>query len=435
VASASPLFAAGPPQLTLDNGLRVLALEQPNLHRALVALYVRVGSRFETEKTNGLSHFLEHMLYRGTPTLKTAHDVNLAFESLGGYLYASTQVDYAVFSVAVPVESLDSACELFAHVLTEPTFADIEIEKGIVCEEILEDLDDDGRQIDADNLSRSLIYPNHPLGFTITGTEKTVRSFDVPMVHALHSQHFISEGSILVFAGNVPQKRAFSLAEKCFAPFPRGARPIATPPPATQKKPRLLMLENSSSQTELRVSFRAIAEGAPDRPAMDMLMRLIDDGMSTRLYHRICDARGLCYDVTAGYDGYEDDGVVDFAAGVQHARTSQVTSEILALMKELADEGPSEDELEKARKRNDWELAAMEDSAEETAGFFAHGMLFGRNPTIAASREQLARVTKDDVIALSKKLCEANRLNVVAVGLLESDEEKRLRDVIAKWSK
>ncbi len=435
MGSASPLFAAGPPQLTLGNGLRVLALEQPNLHRALVALYVRVGSRFETEKTNGLSHFLEHMLYRGTPTLKTAHDVNLAFESLGGYLYASTQVDYAVFSVAVPVESLERACELFAHVLTAPTFADIEIEKGIVCEEILEDLDDDGRQIDADNLSRALIYPNHPLGFTITGTEKTVRSFDVPMVHALHSRHFISEGSILVLAGNVAQKRAFSLAEKCFAQFPRGTRPIATPPPASQKKPRLLVLENSSSQTELRVSFRAIAEGAPDRPAMDMLMRLIDDGMSTRLYHRICDARGLCYDVTAGYDGYEDDGIVDFAAGVQHARTSQVTSEILALMKELADEGPTEDELEKARKRNDWELAAMEDSAEETAGFFAHGMLFGRNPTIAASREQLARVTRDDVIALSKKLCEANRLNVVAVGLLESDEEKRLRDVIAKWGK
>jgi predicted Zn-dependent peptidase len=219
LAADSPVKQA-PSRITLDNGLRVVALEQPNLHRALVALYVRVGSRFETEKTNGLSHFLEHMLYRGTPRLKTAHDVNLAFESLGGYLYAATQVDYAVFSVAVPVESLDAACDLFADVLTEPTFADIDLEKGIVCEEILEDLDDDGRQIDADNLSRELIYPNHPLGFTITGTEKTVKSFDVPMLHALHEQHFVSDGSILVFAGNVAEKHAFSLAEKCFAKFP-----------------------------------------------------------------------------------------------------------------------------------------------------------------------------------------------------------------------
>ena len=425
----------GPPQITLANGLRVVALEQPNLHRALVALYVRVGSRFETEKTNGLSHFLEHMLYRGTPLLKTAHDVNLAFESLGGYLYAATQVDYAVFSVAVPVESLDAACDLFANVLTEPTFADIDLEKGIVCEEILEDLDDDGRQIDADNLSRALIYPNHPLGFTITGSEKTVRSFDVPMLHALHSQHFVADGSILVFAGNVAEKRAFSLAEKCFAKFPCGARPTTLPPPQTQKKPRLLVLENSSSQTELRISFRAIAEGSPEKPTMDMLMRLIDDGMSTRLYHRICDARGLCYDVTAGYDGYEDDGVVDFAAGVQHSRAAQVTSEILALMRELATDGPTGDELDKARRRHAWELAAMADSAEDTAGFYAHGMLFGRNPTTANSNRVLANVTKDDVRALAAKLCEPNRLNAVAVGLLESDEEKRLRDAIANWSK
>jgi predicted Zn-dependent peptidase len=434
-AAASSSALGRPPQITLDSGLRVVTIAQPNLHRALVALYVRVGSRFETEKTNGLSHFLEHMLYRGTPKLKTAHDVNLAFESLGGYLYASTQVDYAVFSVAVPVESLERACDLFANVLTEPTFADIEIEKGIVCEEILEDLDDDGRQIDADNLSRELIYPNHPLGYTITGTEKTVRSFDVPMVHALHKKHFVSENGVLVFGGNVAENKAISLSEKFFSKFPRGARTAATPPPASQKKPRLLVLENSSSQTELRVSFRAIADAAPDRPAMDMLMRLIDDGMSTRLYHRICDARGLCYDVTAGYDGYEDDGVVDFAAGVVHARTSQVTSEILALMKELADDGPTDDELEKARRRHAWELAAMEDSAEKTAGFFAHGMLFGRQPTIAESNAALASVTKEDVTELAKKLCEPNRLNVVAVGLLEDDEEKRLRDVVAKWSK
>src|SRR5512141_451514 len=91
---------------TLDNGLRVVVAPQPQLHRAHVALYVRVGSRFETPATNGLSHFLEHMLYRGTPTLKTAHDVNHAFESLGGYLYAAAQTAFGVFSVTAPAESV-----------------------------------------------------------------------------------------------------------------------------------------------------------------------------------------------------------------------------------------------------------------------------------------------------------------------------------------
>ena len=396
---------------------------------------MRVGSRFETEERNGLSHFLEHMLYRGTPRLKTAHDVNHAFESLGGYLYASTQVDYAVFSVGVPPESLERACELFADVLSHPTFSDIEIEKGIVQEEILEDLDDDGRQIDADNLSRKLIYPTHPLGFTITGSETTVKGFDQKMLRAHHAKHFTTGSGVLVFSGNVAEKAAFSLAEKYFASFPKGERPTTTPPPATQKKPRLQILENSSSQTELRVSFRAIADDAPDKPAMDMLMRLVDDGMSSRLYHRICDARGLCYDVTAGYDGYEDDGIVDFAAGVQHARTSRVTSEMLELMRELASEGPTEDELTMARRRHAWEMTALADSPEDAAGFFGHGALFGRSPSISESIDKLAKVTREDVMALAKKLCAPNRLNVIAVGLLEEDEEKRLSDVVMNWGK
>ena len=135
---------------TLPNGLRVIACPQPQLHRAHVALYVRVGSRFETPETNGISHFLEHMLYRGTSRLPSAHAVNLAFEQLGGYLYAATQTDFGVFSCTLPPESLREASALFGEVIRSPSFRDIEVEKGIVCEEILEDLDDEGRQVDAD---------------------------------------------------------------------------------------------------------------------------------------------------------------------------------------------------------------------------------------------------------------------------------------------
>src|SRR6185369_10404989 len=150
-------------------------------------------------------------------------------------------------------------------------------------------------------------------------------------------------------------------------------------------------IENMSSQTELRVCFRAIPENsAPrDRAAIDMLMRIVDDGMSTRLYHRICDAQGLCYDVSAGYDGYEDDGVVDFVAGVQHQRTTRVTEEILGLVAELARVPPAEEELAKARRRHAWELRTLLDSAEELAGFYAGGHVFERFQTLAARRAAL----------------------------------------------
>ena len=418
---------------TLDNGLRVLAVAQPQLHRAHVALYVRTGSRFETEATNGLSHFLEHMLYRGTPNLPSAHAVNLAFERLGGYLYAATQTDFGVFSLTLPPESLEDACALFADVVAHPTFADIDIERGIVCEEILEDLDDEGRQVDADNLSRALIYPTHPLGYTITGTEALVRSFDEPALHRHHARHYTASSCVLTFSGAIDEERAKDLAHRCFSGMPRGER-VTTPPPVhLQKKPRLKILENVASQTELRLCLRALPDGAADRHALDMMMRVIDNGMSTRLYHRICDAQGLCYDVSAGYDGYEDDGVIDIAAGVQHARASLVTKEILAMLAELAQHGPTEDELGKARRRHAWDTTAMFDSAEELGGYFGGGLLFDRFLPPAERVAAMARVTAEDVRRVAEVLVAPARLNVVAVGLLENDEDKRLAEAVKGW--
>jgi predicted Zn-dependent peptidase len=414
----------------LDNGLPVVITPQPQLHRAHVALYVRVGSRFETPAHNGLSHFLEHMLYRGTPRLPHAHDVNLAFERLGGYLYAATQVDFGVFSVTLPPETLTDATALFAEVLMAPTFADIEVEKEIVCEEILEDLDDEGRQIDADNLSRRLIYPDHPLGFTITGDEEHVRSFTRDMLGAHHARHYNAANAVLAFSGAVDPDRALELAQRHFARMPRGERVTSPAPVHTQQRPRFELVENVSSQTELRVCFRAVPDRDAMRPAMEMLMRVLDDGMSTRLYHRICDDKGLCYDVSASFDGYDDDGVLDFAAGVQHSRVSVVTSEITSLLSELARTGPTEAELEKARRRHGWDMRTMLDSPEELAGFYATGLLFDRFETPEARAEKNAAVSGDDIRTLARLVAQPGRLNVLAVGLLEDGEDRRLEDEV-----
>ncbi len=418
---------------TLANGLRVVVAPLPRLHRVHVALWARVGSRFEAPEDNGISHFLEHMIYRGTRRVPSAHAVNLAFERLGGTLYASTQVDHGIFSLTLPPESLDEASALFGEVLAQPAFRDIEIERGIVLEEILEDLDDEGRQVDADNLSRALIYRDHPLGFTITGSESHVRSFDEPRLRRWHGRHYTAGNAVLAFSGAVGVDEAMRLAERDFGPLPAGARTTGRPPEHAQKRPRLQVVENVSSQTELRVCLRAFAESHPMRPALDVLMRLVDDGMSTRLYHRLCDARGLCYDVSAAYDGYEDDGIVDVAAGVQHKRAALVTREILAMLEEIAREGVAQEELDKARRRIAWDARAMADSAEETASFYAGGLLFERFATPEEHVAELARVEAADVREAARQIARPERLNVVAVGLPEDGEDARLADVVKGW--
>ncbi len=418
---------------TLDNGLRVVAVPMPNLHRAHVAFYLRVGSRYETAETNGISHFLEHMLYRGTPRLRNAHEVNHAFEAIGGALYACTQADFGVFSVTLPPESVPRAVDLFGEVLTQPTFADIAIEKEIVCEEILEDLDDEGRQIDADNISREMIYPDHPLGFTITGDAKQVRSFDVAALRAHHAKHYNSANAVLGFSGAIEPQRALSLAAAHFSKLPRGTLVEAAAPVHQQKKARIKVVENASSQTELRLCFRAIGELSPERPAIEKLMRILDDGMSTRLYHRVCDDKGLCYDVDAGFDGFEDDGVLDFAAGCQHARTSTVAREILEMISELAQRGPTEEELAKARRRNAWEIEAMEDAPDEMAGLYAGSVLFDRFETAEMRLAANLAVSAEQIQRLCAEIVQPDRLNAVAVGLLEDDEDRRFVDVVKSF--
>jgi len=198
----------------------------------------------------------------------------------------------------------------------------------------------------------------------------------------------------------------------------------------TQTAPRIDIVDNQSSQTDLRICLRAPSEVSGERPALDLLMRIVDDGMSTRLYHRICDDQGLCYDVSAGYDGYEDDGVVDFAAGVQHKRVPQVTREILDLMTELAETGPTDEEVDKAKRRHAWDVDAMQDSPEETAGLLGRTVMLGRLETPATEIASMARVTKGQVRDVARALCDPRRLTVVAVGAMDARDRKRLEETV-----
>ncbi len=418
---------------TLANGLRVLVVPQPHLRRAHVALHVRVGSRYETAAQNGISHFLEHMLYRGTRSLASAHAVNDAFERVGGYLYAATQADRGVFSCTAPPESMPEVARLFSEVVQFPRFTSIEVEKDIVEEEILEDLDDEGRMVDADNLARKLVYPEHPLGFPITGSVEEVRSFDVAALRAHHQKHYVATNSVLVFTGAVTPSDALGWARTHLAGMPSGQRIVPLAPTHTQEAARFAFVENASSQTELRVSLRAIAEGAPERSALEMGLRVFDDGMSTRLYHRICDEQGLCYDTRALFDGFEDDGLLEVAAGVQHDRTTKVTGEILALLRRFADEGPTPEELDKARKRVAWDAEALLDAPEEIAEHYANALLFDRFEPLEARVAQDLATSAEDVRTLFQALVRPERLLVLAVGLLPAREQAKLAKLVAAF--
>lgn len=420
--------------VVLSNGLPVVLVPQPALHRAVATLYLRIGSRFETLEQNGISHFLEHMVFRGTATLESAHAQALAFEQIGGTLYAATHVDHGVMTISVPPPNLERVLDLLGEVALTPRFTELEIERGIVREEILEDKDDDGREIDGDNLSRALMYGKHPLGFAITGGLESLSRFDEAKLRAHHATHYTTANAVLCLAGRIDDPDAcLRVAERAFGAMPLGERASLAPPPGLQKRARFRYVPNTSSQTDLRIAFRAVSERDAREPAVEMLLRVLDDGMSTRLYERVCDRKGLCYDVSGMFETYEDDGVLDVAAEAQHERAALVVTEILDLCRELAEHGPTEAELTKARQRHLWSTEAMLDDADALAGFYGLSALAQIACTPAARHAQLAAVRTSDVRDAAEMIFRKERLCAVAVGLLEPSEQVKIERAIRSF--
>lgn len=422
----------------LDNQIRALLVPRPSLQRATVTLFLRVGSRYETRDTNGLSHFLEHMLYRGTARHPTSHAQALAFERIGGTLYASTATDHGQMTLNLPAATLLEAIELLGDVVRSPQYTSIETERGIIEEEIREDLDDDGRQIDADNLARDLLFPDHPLGYTITGSTEQLRKYDRPALQRHHDRHYTAANIVAVVAGNFDPDPTFQALQRALGPVPVGQLVTPTAAPPLPDRPKLRYTDSDGSQTDLRVAFRGFGDHHPHEPAVDQLLRIIDDGMATRLYSRICDEKGLCYDVSAGAETFSDDGIFDFAAETQHHQAPTVVREILDLCRDLADRGPTEQELDIARSRLTWATHAMLDHTEELAGFYGLAALSGTTLTPDARCERLLAVTREQIRDAAAALFRPERLGVIAVGLLSKATLRELDKVtkgfrLSRW--
>lgn len=417
----------------LENGLRVVSVPQPALHRAHVGLFVNVGSRHETAATNGISHFLEHMIYRGTARHPTAHLQNLAFESLGGTLNAATHADHTYVGITVPHRSLAGVLELLGEVTSAPAFTDIELEKRIVREEILEDLDEDGRQIDPDNVTRATAFGEHPLGFTITGSLDTLESFDARALRRHLSKFWGARNALLAVGGACEAGEVLALAKKHLGALPPGEPRPPKPFSPEQKGIRRRHVDSPGSQTDLRISFLTPGEHDELGRAIEMLLRVLDDGMSTRLYRRLCDDGGLVYDTHASWEPYADCGIFDVTAEVQHERLPEVVKTILGTLHELAQDGPLEHELDKVRTRHRWFVEAALDGAEDLVAIFGGAAFFRRPMELDALASKFDRVTPDDVARAARTVFRRDRMQFVTVGTTKGRVRDRVNEIVKSY--
>lgn len=418
----------------LANGLRVVTIETPRLHTASIALYAGVGARHETRRSNGLSHFVEHMLFRGSDQFANSYALNHAIESVGGTLYAETGRDYSLYQIPLHPSELPRGLEILGDLFTTPRFSDIELERRIILEEILEDLDEDGRNVNVDDVSRAAVWGDHPLGYPITGPLANVRRFKTDEVRAHFRQFYGAANMVLCLAGPIDGAAVVPLVERAFARLPRGHR--ARPLPAAAKRRRTALfraVRNDAAQTHVQLVWQGLPDSDPDYVALSALVRVLDDGMSTRLHYQICDQKGLAYHVTGGIEPLHDIALIEIDAACAPRKLPALVAEALRLVGRFRDERVSDEDLTKAKRRHRGDIEAGYDDIDGLCGWYGGTELFYKPRTHAERVKLFNAVTAEKIQRVARRVFRPQRLTIAAVGPLTAATTRQVRAAIREF--
>ncbi len=412
----------------LENGLRVVTVETPHLHSAMLAIYVRSGSRHERPEIMGVSHFLEHMFFRGSEKFRDTVDMNARVEAVGGNLNGVTTRDHGYYYTPLHPSKLEVAFEVLGDMLTRPLLVEIETERQIILEEMLDEVDDTGRDIDLDNLSKAVLFAGNGLSHKIAGTPKTVRRIQLADLEEHHRRMYTTGNMVVAVAGPVKREQVLELAGRTLGMLPRGeaASEIAPAPPPPGPTVHLVEHEDSQ-QTELRLNFIGPPEHHEDFPALIIARRVLDDGLSSRLPFQVVEKRGLAYALHAGMDTFADVGIFEIEAACAHAEVPKVLTAIAEVLGGLADQGPTAEELERAKLRHRMGLEFALDSVSELAGWFGGTELWRPAETFEARAARVEAVTIEDVRRVCTRVLSRQNLHLVAVGRGGGRAETRLK--------
>ncbi|MBS2023409.1 MAG: insulinase family protein [Deltaproteobacteria bacterium] len=415
-----------PRRTTLDNGLRVVTMELPHLHAALVSVYVRSGSRHEDARTNGVSHFLEHLFFRGSEGNPIGRVMNAMVEDVGGDLNGVTTRDHGYYFSPVHPSKLEVPLSVLGDMLARPLFKEIDVEREVILEEILDEVDEDGRDIDVDNLAKQALFGEHPLAMKIGGTRDTVAALREDDLRAHHARAYGAKNMVLSFAGPVPHEQVVEVARRAFKHLPEGAALDDGPVPALHASgPKLIAVDHKESQTSLQLSFPAVPEHHADFAALRVIKRALSDGLASRLQLELVESRGLAYSVGAGMDGFTDVSMFDVGASCAPKKAPALADEILRILAEVCEGGISETELVRAKLKSRIGLEFMLDSPAEMLGWYGLGDL-QRPPAepFAVWLERIEGVTLADVIRVARSTFTKRGLVSCVVGPLAGVEKK-----------
>ena len=356
----------------LDNGLRVVTVQLPHLHTCTLALYLRAGPRFETPADNGLSHMVEHMLFRGTARHRSSRALSSAIESLGAALDGATDRDLGVLHMSLPPERLAAGLDLLGEIVLRPRFADLEAERALMLEEMSEDYDEDGVETNAEDLACGAQFGGHPLGQRILGPRANVERFTAADVRRHHARFYTARNAVLCAAGPVAHAAVAAGAARHFGDMRPGLEAEARAGPAGERRSARAPRARAPARSSRSRSPCAGSRGETRRPTPRSRRCC---GCSTAACRGACTSASACATGsptrwTPRSSTTSDATLLQFTSEVAPANLGRVVGDTLDVLSALARRPVSAGELARVREGYRFSLLAQLDDAAAMAEWF-----------------------------------------------------------------
>lgn len=391
----------------LPGGLRVVTEYVPSVHSASVGVWVDVGSRDEGSSVAGAAHFLEHLLFKSTPT-RSAVEIAQAVDAVGGELNAFTAREHTCYYAHVLDTDLELAVDLVADVVLRGRCAadDVEIERAVVLEEIA--MRDDDPEDTLGDVFLSAMFGAHPVGRPVIGSAESIASMTRTQLHSFHMRRYTPERMVVAVAGNVDHNEVVSLVREHFGPrLVRGRKPVA-PRKGTGRvtgRPTLEIVNKDAEQTHLSLGVRTPGRHWEHRWALSVLNTALGGGLSSRLFQQIRETRGLAYSVYSTVDTFSDSGALSIYAACLPERFAEVVQVTVDVLEDVARDGITETEyrIAKGSLRGGLVLG-LEDSGSRMNRIGRSELNYGAHRTIADTLSRIEAVTLDEVNSVARKL-------------------------------
>ncbi len=407
----------------LKNGLRILTVPSQGTQAVTVLVFAGAGSRYETREERGISHFLEHMFFKGGKKYTNTKEVSMAIDGIGGEFNAFTGKEYAGYYVKAAVEHTELACDVLSDMLLHATFPTEEIDKerGVIMEEMK--MYEDTPMYQVGWHFENLMYGDNSLGWDTIGTKELIMGVTQDMFKKHQEQLYVTDNTIVVMAGNITEDKAIELGEQYFGKLPKGERQTFEPHDGYGNK-QVLLRTKKTEQSHLCIGVPAYPARSKHQFALRLLSVILGGNMSSRMFLNVREAKGLCYYIRTGVDEYKDAGELSTSAGVDKTRLDEAITAIVQQYKLIAAEGITADELKRAKAYVLGHMALEFEDSEELAHFFGRqSLIYDETWSIEQYKEKYSAVTVDEVNALATELFQPENYRMVVIGD-ESDEER-----------